>query len=91
MENTHDFIMHRIKKARRDFSIDEDRGKSSYDGNKQDSLTSKDGQSDPPTKEEQGSFLLHYMNMEEEISNSTLNKSCTACSSLATPSLSRHG
>jgi hypothetical protein len=27
------------------------------------------------------------MNMEEEISNSTLNKSCTACSSFATPSL----
>jgi hypothetical protein len=52
MENTHDFIIHCIKKARRDFSIDEDRGKSEYDGSKQDTLTSKDEQSDLPTEED---------------------------------------
>jgi hypothetical protein len=52
MENTHDLIIHCIKKARRDFSIDEDRGKSEYDGSKQDTLTSKDEQSDLPTEED---------------------------------------
>jgi len=87
MENTHDFIIRCIKKAKRDYSIDEDWEKSKYDGSKQGTLTGDDQHSDLATEEEQGSFLLHYMDMEEEISNSTLNKSSTACSSLATPSL----